>query len=131
MIIFRPKVFSSPEDNTQKKGQLTPAIIAANERSQMALQRTNLVSQRSQQEEGMKQQRLNMISARMSQQNILHESRAKQRQTMQNQRLAVQKQLAAERNLARLKSAEKISIVKNVHLYKRPSTSVPPVPMDN
>ena len=57
--------------------------------------------------------------------------RAKQRQGMQNQRLAVQKQMAAERNLTRLKAAEKEATVKNVQLYKRPSAIIPPVPMKN
>lgn len=128
MIIFRPKLFAVVG---KLGGQITPAIAAANQRSQMALQRTNLVTQRSQQLEGMKQSRVNTSMMRMAQQNSLHQARAKQRQGMQNQRLAVQKQIAAERNLVKLKTAEKATAVKNVQLFKRPSAVVPPVPMKN
>lgn len=128
MIVFRPKLFAV---TGKLGGQITPAIAAATQRSQMALQRTNLVTQRTQQLEGMKQSRLNMTMMKMQQQNSLQQARAKERQGMQNQRLAVQKQLAAERNLARLKSAEKQVTAKNIQLFKRPSAVVPPVPMKN
>lgn len=127
MIIFRNKLFATV--NTSKNGTLSPSQSAANQRAQMAMQRTNMVTQRFQQGESMKQQRLNMTMMRMTQQNNLHDARAKQRQSMQNQRLAIQRQLSAERNLARLKSAEKQVTAKNIQLFKRPATAVPPVPM--
>lgn len=134
MIIFRPKNFSAEVGDGQQQAttkQLSPSAAAANQRSQLALQRTNMVTQRQLQEEGMKQQRLNMTMMRMAQQNSISEARAKQRQGMQNQRLAVQRQLATERNLAKLKAAEKEEKVKNVQLFKRPSVVIPPVPMKN
>ena len=52
MIIFRPKNFSAEVGDGQQQAtkQLSPSAAAANQRSQLALQRTNMVTQRQLQE---------------------------------------------------------------------------------